>query len=192
MPCCREPPGSACMVGYLRIERPWLFVRAERGGGIRRPTAESQWRNCARAVQWDVGCCADVPALRYSAHAQHDSLKMRMTSRIRSCGKEPGAEWALSYEANNATPAQQRLARRSGAWDASPRQIAHARCPKEKKVPERKLPHSSERRPFRSSKTSTMGDVEMAAAPALSLYEQGVHCHGQGEARALELHESAA
>ena len=41
-------------------------------------------------------------------------------------------------------------------------------------------------------KTSTMGDVEMAAAPALSLYEQGVHCQGQGEARALELHESAA
>ena len=57
--------------------------------------------------------------------------------------------------------------------------------------PERKLPRplSDDRFKF---KASTMGDVEMAAAPALSLYEQGVHCHGQGEARALELHESAA
>ena len=185
------------MVGYLRIERPWLFVRAERGGGIRRPTAESPWRNCARAVQWDVGCCADVPALRYSAHAQHDSLKMRMTSRIRSCGKEPGAEWALSYEANNATPAQQRLARRSGAWDASPRQISPCVIRKEKTVILKEKPvilkeNPPEERPFHKFENLNEGDVEMAAAPALSLYEQGVHCHGQGEARALELHESAA
>ena len=34
---CREPPGSAGKVRYLRIERPWLFVWHKICVGIRRP-----------------------------------------------------------------------------------------------------------------------------------------------------------
>ena len=105
MPCCQEPPGSACMVGYLRIERPWLFVRAESGGGIRRPTAVSPWRNnttapvqcseirvaaltCLRRAIARTLCRSPSWCLLVPLHAAW-SLNMPMPTRRRPSVNEP-------------------------------------------------------------------------------------------------------
>ncbi len=58
---CREPPGSAGKVRYLRIERPWLFVWHKICAEYDGPAAESPRQHRPHAVLLDVGVAAPTP-----------------------------------------------------------------------------------------------------------------------------------
>ena len=118
------------------------------------------WRNCARAVQWDERGCADVPAPRCSAHAVLRASKCERHPDYAPVGPVGRSRRGMGFKSHSHTCPQQRLARRSAAWDASPGQIAHALSNKtyvlRNKTPVLRnktyvLP-VHKRRPFRSSK----------------------------------------
>ncbi len=64
---CREPPGSAGKVLYLRIERPWLFVWHKICAEYDGPAAESPQQNRPHAVLVDVGVAAPTPGCAWSS-----------------------------------------------------------------------------------------------------------------------------
>ena len=63
----------------LRASREWRRNTAAHGR-----VSVAKQHNCARAVQRDSGCCADVPAPRYSAHALPQPVMVPASASTRS------------------------------------------------------------------------------------------------------------